>query len=351
MVTMMLASRRFLTRFRIMAIIVSLILNVAIVGTGGIGWSAESEETIPDENDHLTLSELRWCTFESARLDGESNELDAHKGWEVDSYNARINHYNHRCSDKSYYESDETTVEREMTMAKHQYLQGQGALRVKKARVDREKKRAYVNSEVARILAAPEDSAIELVRVSRWGELIKTGRVQGRWYEVEWKTPSLDNVLKFGWVLAGVLEGGSGSEARFVYCEKHKEGRAKHDEIVRKEFDLRSAGAFRVENGLGEDAYVKLVRDHDRAVVSLYVAARKTASLEGISAGSYDIVFATGSKFSRGCDSFSRRGNAQRFAEGIDYDHQAVVWTVTLHSLSDGNVRASSISYDDFDKL
>ena len=344
-------SCQYLARLRMLAIIVSLVLSLAIVGTDGKGWSAEPEETIPDENDLLTLSELRWCSFEDVRLESEGDEIDAYKGWEVDGYNARINQYNHLCSNKSYYERDKTRVESELTIAKRHYLEGQGALRVKEARVDRENRSVYVNDEVASILAAPEDAAEELGRVPRWGELIKTGRVQGPWYEVEWQEPSLDNVFKFGWVLGGLLEGGSGSEARFAYCERHKQERAKHNEIVRKEFDLRSSSAFGVENGLGEDAYVKLVRECDRTVVSLYVAAKQTATLEGIPAGSYEIVFATGTKFSRGCDSFSRRGAAQRFAKRIDYDHQAVVWTVTLHSLSDGNVRASLISYDDFDQI
>lgn len=349
--TRMSAVCEFLTPLGLSAIIVSLIVSLAIVGTSGKGWSAEPEEVIPDENARLTLRELRWCIFEDIRLEGESNEIDSYKGWEVDSYNTRINQYNRRCLNKSYYEKDEKKVEGELTIAKRQYLESQGALRVKKARVDRENRRVYVNDEEAIVRTAPRDFAPELERVPRWGELIKTGRVQGEWYEVEWQVPTLDNVLKFGWVMGGLLEGGSGSEARFAYCEEHQQGRAKHGEIVRKEIDLRSTGAFSVENGLREDAYVKLVRKHDRAVVSLYVSAKKTASLEGIPAGSYEIFFATGSKFSRGCDSFSQRGTAQKFAEGIDYDHQAVVWTVTLHSLSDGNVRASSISYDRFDLL
>lgn len=349
--TRMLAASQFLTLIRVSAIIVSLVLGLAIIGNSGNGWSAEPEEAIPDENDHLTLRELRWCVFEDVRLEGESNEIDAYEGWEIDSYNARINQFNYRCSNKRYYEADETKIQSELTMAKRQFLEGQGALRIKKARVDRENRRVYVNDEEAIVRAAPKASAPELNRVPRWGELIKTGRVQGQWYEVEWTVPSLDNVLKFGWVIGGLLEGGSGSEARFSYCEKHKGKRAKHGEVVRKQLDLRSSNAFSVENGLREDAYVKLVREHDGKVVSLYVSARQTANLEGIPVGSYEVFFATGSKFSVGCDSFSQRGAAQKFAERIEYDHQGVIWTVTLHTLTDGNVRADAISYDNFDQI
>ena len=348
---MMFMSHRFGRRFTIMATILVLILCMSIAGTSGKSLRAEPAEAIPDENDHLTLRELRWCIFEDVRLGGESDELDDYQKWEVDSHNARISDFNHRCSNKSLYERDKSKVNNELTIEMRRYLESQGALRIKRARVDRESRRVYVNDEEARIFADPVNSAPVLKRVPRWGELIKTGRVQGDWHEVEWQAPSLDNVLKFGWVLGGLLERGSGAEARFAYCEKHKQGRARHGEVVRDEFDLRSANAFSVKNGLKEDAYVKLVRKNDSAVVSLYVAANQTASLEGIPAGSYDIAFATGLKFSRGCDSFSRRGSAQKFSQGIEYDHQPSVWSVTLHSVSDGNVRASSINYDDFDQL
>ena len=98
-------SCQYLARLRMLAIIVSLILSLAIVGTDGKGWSAEPGETIPDENDLITLSELRWCIYEDVRLEGEGDEIGAYKGWEVDDYNARINQYNHLCSNKGYYES------------------------------------------------------------------------------------------------------------------------------------------------------------------------------------------------------------------------------------------------------
>ena len=314
-------------------------------------WSAEPEETIPDENDSLTLTELRWCIFEDVRLGGEYKEVDDYKRWEVDSYNARVSQYNHRCYNRGYYERDEIRADNELTIITRHYLEGQGALRVKKASVDRENRRVYVNDEEARILAAPENAAVELRRVPTWGELVETGRIQGDWHEVEWRSPSLDNVPKFGWVLGGLIERGSGSEARFAYCEKHKQGRASHGQVVREEFYLRSANALSVKNGLKEDAYVKLVRKLDSAVVSLYVAAKQTATLEEVPAGSYNIVFATDSRFSLGCGSFSQRGSAQRFSKGIEYDQRPAVWTVTLHGVSDGNTRASSINYDDFDQL
>lgn len=334
-----------------MVTIVTFILGLAVVTAGGSGWGAEPEEMIPDENDHLTLQELRWCTFESARLDGESDELNAYAGWEVDGYNTRISHYNNRCSDKRYYERDETRVERELTTGKRQTLQEQGALRLRKARLERETRRSYVDSEMARVLSAPHDSATELGRVPRWGELIKTGRAQGAWFEVEWQTPSLDNVLKFGWVLGGLLEDGSGMEARFRYCEGHVRRPLPEHNYFLSKLDLQTNSEFAVENGLRDDAYVKLVRERDKAVASLYVAAGKTALLKGIPEGSYMVAFGTGSIFDRDDASFCIRGVAQKFERQIDYDVHTASWELTLQAVSGGNARTHSMNYDDFDKL
>ena len=344
-------SCQYLAQLRMLTIIVSLVLSLAIVGTDGKGWGAEPEETIPDENDLLTLSELRWCSFEDVRLEGEGDEIDAYKEWEVDSYNARISQYNHRCSNKSYYERDKTRVERELTIEKRQTLEEQGALRATNARDEREKRRVYVNDEVARILAAPEDAAEELRRVPRWGELLKTGRVQGSWYEVEWQEPSLDNVLKFGWVLGGLLEGGSGREARFKYCEEHAGRRAQHNDIVRKEFGLVGSSQIEIYNGVNSDAYVKLIRSFDDKVVAVFIEKGRKAVVKGVSEGSYKVAFATGTKFSRGCRSFSVREAVQRFDRQIDFNSRTSGWELTLYSTSDGNARTSSMSYDDFDRL
>ena len=350
MVTMR-ACSQFLARFKVMTIIVSLMLSLAVGSTGGSGWGAEPEETIPDENDHLTLNELRWCIFEPDRLDAESDELDSYKRWEVDSHNERVHFYNDHCSNRSFYERDEVAVKRELTTEKRRALQEQGASRMREARAEREKRRVYVDDEVARILAAPNDAAAELGREKRWGELIKTGRVEGRWYEVEWQDPSLENVLTFGWVLGGLIEAGSGEEARFKYCEVRAGRRAHHNQVVRKEFDLVGASQIKIHNGVNDDAYAKVIRTFDDKVIAVFIEKGKTAMVRGISSGSYRIAFATGSKFSYGCKSFSVRGAAQKFDRQIDFDSRTTGWELTLYRTNDGNARTSSMSYDDFDRL
>ncbi len=350
MVTMR-AARPRPTFPKMMAITAVLLLSLTAVTGGKSVESAESEELVPDENSHLTQSELRWCFFESERLSGEESELDDRKRWEIDSYNLRITAYNKRCSGKTYYERDEIVVEHELTVHKRRALWEDGTSRVRQARAEREGRRAYVMNEPAIMRAAPDITAKELGRVPRWGELIKTGRVQGRWYEVEWQAPSLERALTTGWVIGGLLQRGSGKEARFEYCEEHKQGRASHGTVVRQEIAPVGTGYVEVENGTRQDSYVKLVRRLDRAVLSLFVEAGKTATFAKIPNGSFEIAFATGSKFSRGCDTFSKPGGASKFAQLLDFDERTAGYALTLHTVSDGNTRVHSMSYDDFDSL
>ena len=328
---------------------------LAIVGaTSVLASTSESdaafEEMIPDADEQLTRSELRWCIFESARLDGEIEELDARLIWEVENYNLRSRTYQEHCSEKKFSEADKTAVDDEMTSVKRLALREQGAARVMNARAEREGRRVHVKENVARVHAAPAHSAEEIGRVAQWGDLVATGREQGPWHEVEWPAAAPGQAAA-GWVLGGLLDRGTGIDGRFAYCEQRAGDRANHNDVVRREIDLHTISSFTVENGLEDNAYVKLVRERDNAVVSLFVAAKQTASLIGLPSGSYEIVYATGSKFSRGCDSFSQRGTAQKFPDRIDYGHRAVVWTVSLHGVNNGDERADFMNYDDFDRL
>ena len=343
--------RKFLTCSAIAGAVIFAMVGVTFALASTTDADVEFEETTPDSDEKLTRSELRWCIFESARLDGEIEELDARRLWEVENYNLRSKAYQGHCLERKYSEGDKTAVDDEMTTARRLVLREQGAARVRDARAERESRRVHVKENVARVLAAPEHSAEEVGRVTQWGDLVATGREQGPWHEVEWPTAAPGHAPTAGWVLGGLLGRGSGTEGRFAYCEQRAGDRANHNDVVRREIDLHTISSFTVENGLNDNAYVKLVREQDKAVVSLFVAAKQTASLIGVPSGSYEIVYATGSNFSRGCDSFSQRGTAQKFPDRIDYGHRAVVWTVSLHGLNDGNVRADFMHYDDFDRL
>lgn len=308
--------------------------------------ASDSEEAAPDADERLTLAELRWCVFEPVRLEGDNVETDAVAHWEVDGHNARLRAYREGCSNKTYRVKDRTEVEAELTPDKRQALREDGIARVRQARLEREKRRIHVEAEAAAVRASPGSAGEELGRVRRWGDLIRTGRTQGPWYEVEWRTP-----LKSGWVLEGLVRSGSGEKARFDFCEAHAGKRVQHNEIVRGRTEPSRIGTVRVLNDTGMDAYVKLVNRQGKVALAFLVGEGKTAALKGIPLGSYEVAFATGSKFSRGCDSFSKRGNAGRFAERIDYEADSGGWTLALHSAKGGSARTNAMNYDDFDGL
>ena len=305
-----------------------------------------SEEAVPDTDDNLTLAELRWCVFEPIRLEGDSDETDAVAHWEVDGHNARLRAYREGCSNKTYRVKDRTAVEAELTPDRRQTLRQDGIARVRQARLEREKRRVYVEAEAAAVRASPGSAGEELGRVPRWGDLIRTGRTQGPWYEVEWRAAP-----KSGWVLEGLVRSGSGEKARHDFCETHAGKRVQHNQIVRGRTEPGRVGTVRVLNDTGMDAYVKLVDRQGKVALSFLAGRGKTAALTGIPLGSYEVAFATGSKFSRGCDSFSTRGNAGKFAERFDYDADSGGWTLSLHSVKGGSARTNAISYDDFDGL
>ena len=308
-------------------------------------------EEVPDADTRLTRGELRWCLYEPIRLDGAGNELQPHERWEVDYHNAAVDRYNRSCSSKANRQRDLTAVERELDASKRQALRQAGVDRVRRARADREGRRMFVKDMSAEVRLEPTQTGKVLDRVPRWGELIATGRTRGQWYEVEWTAPSLETALQFGWVLGGFVERGSGAAARFDYCEVHAGTRAGHNEIVRRRTDNTTLSSLSVTNGTGQDAYVKLVDQSGRLALSFLAAAGRTATISGIPSGSYEVLFATGSLFSRGCDSFSRRGAASQFSERLDYYGSPGGWEITLHGVTDGNIQAHSLNYDDFDRF
>ena len=182
--------------------------------------------------------------------------------------------------------------------------------------------------------AAPDETAEALERVPHWGDLIRTGRVEGPWHEVEWPPPApgeapfarLDS-RQFP-VKSGARHGGPAS----FYCVDHApRGRAAQRSWSGKGIELDGRGWLVVDNGAADDAYVKLIGESGEVALSVYVAARQTALVESIPVGSYEIAFATGSHFSRGCDSFSRRAvGPQVLPSGSSTTGAPQGWTIGL---------------------
>ena len=80
----------------------TIIIGLVAAPAGAAESGPGAGEVIPGANKHLTRVELRWCTFEPIRLDGESGEMHACEKWETDKYHARTGVYNEHCVNRAY---------------------------------------------------------------------------------------------------------------------------------------------------------------------------------------------------------------------------------------------------------
>lgn len=308
-------------------------------------------ETMPDDDQSLTLEEQRWCSFEGLRLEGQESETDLSQGWEVERHNARVAAHYTLCAGKSYAVADDAIVDQELTPERRDALRRAGAQRVRAARAEREARRAHVRGAPATARAAPDPEATALGAVEQWEDLFPTGRAQGGWTQVEWSVTRPETGPAYAWVHRALLAPGAGAEARFAHCEAKACARPYyHNELMRGASSLDGEASLEFHNGHEDDAYVKLVRQGDGVVFALIVATGAVADVEGIPPGSYELLYGTGSDFSRGCDSFSRRGFAKRFVELLEFSQTTVKWTVSVETVGEGPaVETQDLDYAAFD--
>ena len=296
------------------------------------------EETVPGADDRLTLAELRWCLFEPVRLEGDNAETDA----------GATGGRRHKRPAPPYtggVREDIPGIGRRRPRGRSsrptQALRRDGVARVRQARTEREKRRVYVKTEEAAVRVSPGSAGEEIGRVPRWGDLVRTGRTQGPWYEVEWRAP------KSGWVLEGLVQAGSGEKARFDFCEANAGQRARHNEIIRGRTEPGRFGSIRILNDTGKDAYVKLVNRQGKVALAFVVGEEKTAVLKGYPLGSYEVAFATGEKSAAGCDSFSSEATRGSSRSGSTHTRTAADG-LSVHSVTVGKARTNAIRYGRF---
>ena len=307
------------------------------------------EEAKPDGDATLTLEEYLWCRFERLRLEGERSELDSTQGWEVARYNAAHDLRNALCAGKLHEVRDRTFVDEALTPEYQEALRRQGAGRLMVARTEREGRRAYVKSASGTVRAGPSGEAASVGPVAQWGDVFPTGETQGGWTQVEWGLVRSGAEPDHAWVLSALLAPGVGAEARFDHCEAIAGERGAHNEVVRGKASLDGGATFEFHNGYDEDAYVKLVREHDDLVIAFLVSRSDVAEVEKIPAGSYQVLYGTGYNFSRGCESFSERGFARRFVAPYGFG-RGDKWTIWVGSTGEerekgGKPKAELIDY------
>jgi hypothetical protein len=124
-----------------------------------------------------------------------------------------------------------------------------------------------------------------------------------------------------GWVPTRSLYGGSGERLRSEWCDEHRGARPQAGEVMMR----RASGDHElfIDNPGRKDALVKLKTPAGYTMISYFVPATYHLGVGGIPEGTYVIEYATGSRFSRGCGTFTDEFKAAQMP-----------FTLTLHHVS-----------------
>ncbi len=119
-------------------------------------------------------------------------------------------------------------------------------------------------------------------------------------------------------------------------------------------------GKLTLDNGLAEDAYVKLVWN-GKLVAAFYVRSHEKFTYSTIPDGTFSVLYCTGYGWDGTARNFTRGRHARRYDEPIGYatrqerDSTGITTytdtvTLTLHKVIGGNAKASDTSIEDFDR-
>jgi len=119
-------------------------------------------------------------------------------------------------------------------------------------------------------------------------------------------------------------------------------------------------GKLTLDNGLAEDAYVKLVLN-GKLMAAFYVRSHAKVTYSTIPDGSYTVAYCIGYGWDGTSKNFARGRHARRYDAPLNYsanqarDASGVttytdVMTLTLHKVAFGNVTTSEMSLEDFDR-
>jgi hypothetical protein len=114
-------------------------------------------------------------------------------------------------------------------------------------------------------------------------------------------------------------------------------------------------GELEVQNGTGEDAVLSLYDSADQRVREVYVEAKHSVRMKGISRGTYELAYTHG--FDWVSDDVFRCGDPdyaqfeRQFVFTEERDREGVQYktiSVTLHPVLGGNVRTKRMSRQEF---
>jgi hypothetical protein len=100
-----------------------------------------------------------------------------------------------------------------------------------------------------------------------------------------------------------------------------------------------------VVNDLDEDAIVKLRDERRRIPLAVYVRGRSRAAVSGVPEGRYTVIYAPGSIYSEGCQTFLKNMDAFEVDQSVSH---AKVATIVLDSRAPLGPRSHKIDFQEF---
>jgi hypothetical protein len=115
---------------------------------------------------------------------------------------------------------------------------------------------------------------------------------------------------------------------------------------------LQGEGQLQISNGTSYDAVAKLIRDGS-SVLTVYIKANSTYTMENIEDGTYWLAFAQGTDWNASTQKFNRNAHASAFDETFEFETtatQSAGWEVTLNEVTGGTASASDVDLSQFDQ-
>lgn len=115
---------------------------------------------------------------------------------------------------------------------------------------------------------------------------------------------------------------------------------------------LGGEGQLEIANGTSYDAVAKLIRD-GASVLTVYIKAGDTYTMENISDGTYWLAFAQGTDWDATAQKFNRNEHFQAFDDTFPFETtstQSAGWEVTLNSVVGGTASASEVDPSQFNQ-
>ena len=123
---------------------------------------------------------------------------------------------------------------------------------------------------------------------------------------------------------------------------------------------LGGKGKLTLDNGLAEDAFVKMING-EKLVASFYVRGGERFTFDHAPDGFYKIIYCTGFGWNEGRRDFARGRHAVRYDKVLNYTTtrrtegntiitSTGVITLTMHKTPDGNTQTSDIPLEEFDR-